>query len=104
MVQYDLFGGCAPHQATDTSYAAAQRIMPHLTRLASAVWDHVKRQSFLGATCDEIEHALRLSHQCVSARLRELCLKEKIHDSGTRRFTRSGRKAIVWVCAESSRG
>lgn len=44
-----------------------------------------------GATCAEVEQALRLPHQTASARIR---------DSGARRLTPSGRKAIVWVAQE----
>ena len=93
---YDLFGGRPPHASKDTSLEAAKRIVPHLTALASQVWETIKGESFLGATCDEIEKKLDLSHQTVSARIRELCLKKKIIDSGVRRTTRSGRRAIVW--------
>ena len=49
-----------------------------------------------GATCDEIEVALSLSHQTASARVRDLFKAGSIRDSGLRRNTRTGRKATVW--------
>ena len=49
-----------------------------------------------GATCDEIEVALSLSHQTASARVRDLFKAGSIRDSGIRRNTRTGRKAAVW--------
>ena len=49
-----------------------------------------------GATCDEIEVALLLSHQTASARVRDLFKAGSIRDSGLRRNTRTGRKATVW--------
>lgn len=49
-----------------------------------------------GATCDEIEVALSLSHQTTSARVRDLFKAGSIRDSGIRRNTRTGRKATVW--------
>jgi len=49
-----------------------------------------------GATCDEVEAALSLSHQTASARIRELFQDGSIRDSGLRRNTRTGRKATVW--------
>jgi hypothetical protein len=60
------------------------------------VYAFVKAQGACGATCDEVEAALGLSHQSASARLRELALKDRVVDSCGRRLTRLGRKAIVW--------
>lgn len=52
-----------------------------------------------GATCDEIEQITELSHQTCSPRVHELMKSGDIVDSGERRATRSGRKAIVWKVA-----
>lgn len=48
-----------------------------------------------GATCDEIESGLKLSHQTASARCTELKKCGKIIPIGLRE-TRSGRKAAVY--------
>jgi hypothetical protein len=52
-----------------------------------------------GATCDEVEIALRLRHQTASARIRDLVLDGLLFDSGVRRETRSGAKARVYSAA-----
>lgn len=97
-MQYDLFNGTPPHVASrETSLDAAIEIKDQITNLASMVFDFIKQRTFIGATCDEIEDKLKMSHQTASARVRELALKSVIKDSGARRKTRSGRKAIVWV-------
>lgn len=55
-----------------------------------------------GGTCDEIEIALRLSHQNASARITELRRDAKIYDSGLRKKTRSGNSARVYRASEFS--
>jgi hypothetical protein len=51
-----------------------------------------------GATCDEAELALGMSHQTASARISEMSRRFlTICDSGVTRPTRSGRAAIVYV-------
>lgn len=81
---------------SDTSSAAARSMDPHAGPCRAAVYQRVKTAPE-GATCDEIEQALRMRHQNVSARLRELVLAGAIVDSGSRRPTRSGRRARVYV-------
>ena len=49
-----------------------------------------------GATDEEIELRTGLKHQTASARRRELVISGLVEDSGERRLTTSGRKAIVW--------
>jgi hypothetical protein len=92
---YDLYDGNPPHVNTDTSFAAAKSIEPSITRLARMVKAFVIKRD--GATCDEVEVALGLTHQTASARIRELVLRGQVHDGGERRKTRSGRSAIVWI-------
>ena len=84
------------HAGTDTSAAAAESARtkaPFLReQVRAAVAAHPE-----GMTCDEAEVALGLSHQTCSARFNELVGRSEIVDSGNRRPTRSGRKAIVYV-------
>lgn len=80
--------------ARDTSRQAAQSIARHVTRLASEVLEYIQAKP---RTCWEIEVVSGMSHQTVSARVRELNLKGRIRDSGERRPTGSGRAAIVWA-------
>lgn len=82
--------------STDTSAAAAASIAEIAPTIEAAVLERIRESAGFGQTCDEIEIAMVLSHQCASARLRALSLSGKIADLGERRPTRSGRKAIVW--------
>lgn len=84
------------HNFRDTSKAAADSIEPKAGKLAMAI---LHRLRVMPQTCFEIEQASGLSHQTASARIRELNLKRLIVDSGDRRATGSGRKAIVWKAA-----
>lgn len=94
--QLEIFGTPA-HVGQVTSYMAAEKMRPHAPRLRSLVLGFIASRGDLGATCDEAEQKIRLSHQSCSARFRELYQDGLIEDSGGKRRTRSGRKAIVWV-------
>ena len=63
----------------------------------SLILNHVIRCGPTGATSEEVEVALDLRHQNVSARLGELRRAGKIKEIGARRRTSSGRWATVWV-------
>lgn len=91
----------APYvKGSDTSKAAAESVEPDLGRLEGLVLSHISSRGLLGATDDETEVALDLSHQTASARRRRLVQLGRVVDSGMRRKTRSGRKAVVWRVAE----
>lgn len=98
MKQDSLYGwqGDVPFDAgSPTSADAAASIEPaDLSRLEALVLAEIERAP---RTCDEIEQVTRLKHQTVSARVRGLVLRDRIVDSGERRETRSGRRAIVWA-------
>lgn len=79
-----------------TSKAAAASIKPDLGRLQQRVFDHIQARP---STAREVEDALSMRTQTVTARIRELVLKNKLVDSGEKRETDSGRKAIVWKAA-----
>ncbi len=85
---------------SDTSEAAARSVAGVTGRLRSQILDFIRCRGAEGATDDEIEAALGLRHQTASARRRELVLLGWVTDSGTRRRTRSGRTATVWILAE----
>ena len=82
---------------SDTSEAAADSLVESVTALRKKVLNCIKLQLHGEATCDEVEVALRMSHQTASARIRELSLMGLIVDSGDRRKTRSGRKARIYT-------
>lgn len=81
----------------DTSFEAAIRIEPTAGSLRFLILNHIRRTA--AATCDEIEVDLELRHQTASARVRELFLLGFVVDTGERRRTRSGRRAIIWAAS-----
>lgn len=92
------------HQGADTSIQAHQET-PTLVRIRQR--EHILRiiegRGRDGATCQELEIQLGMSHESCSARITELHHKFKlIEDSGRRRHTTSGRKARVYVKAPPS--
>lgn len=64
--------------------------MTNLHRIFRALNDSAK-------TCDQVEQATGLAHQVVSARIRDLAKRKRIHRTGQRRMTRLGRMAWVWA-------
>ena len=86
--------------APDTSRAAAEQAKPHAGKQRELVHFWIKwagRTEAKGMTADEISVLLDLPAQPVSARINGLHRDAYIVDSGTRRKTRYGRNAIVWV-------
>jgi len=81
---------------SDTSVAAARS---HAAEQVSGDERVVLRaiQEQGGLTDDDLEVITGLSHQSASARRNGLVRKRLVRDSGERRLTRSGRKAVVWV-------
>lgn len=74
--------------------------LPNLGDIARQVFQVIEtasQQGQYGLTCDEVESRLQGKHQTISARVNELRDRGWIKDSGERRRTRSGRKAIVWA-------
>lgn len=92
---YDLYTGMPPHEHVDTSRDAAERIRTAVNELQRRVLAYLIACGDRGATSDQAEVALGMAHQTCSARLRELRLKGLAVDSGRRRDTRSGRRAMV---------
>jgi predicted Rossmann fold nucleotide-binding protein DprA/Smf involved in DNA uptake len=83
----------APSSNETTSKAAAVSVESHAARMAKRVLDHIRRTP---STCFEVEQATGLPHQTASARIRGLVLDGRVEDSGDKRPTESGRRAIVW--------
>ena len=96
-MQYKLYGGLPPHSDNETSKAAAISMLDTADTLRAVVFRFIREQGEHGATDDEIEINLHLSHQTASARRRELVLLDAIGESGKLRKTRSGRNAKVWT-------
>lgn len=99
-----------PHSRGGTSEAAAWSMHLQAGTYRRMVFDYILFRGDYGATCDEVEQAIGVKHQNVSARIWELKgnpLKAQrpamIEDSGRRRKTRSGRSAEVLVAVHRFR-
>ena len=90
------FKGAEVIQRT-TSRDAYQSV--NVTHLRGKVLAMLKRLQ--GATCDEAQTLLGLTHQSCSPCFTWLSKDGQIYDSGQRRVTRSGRKAIVWRVSDT---
>lgn len=83
----------------DISNAAYVSILPVVGSIKRRIIEHVY---LTPSTDDEIESALGVSHQTVSAARRTLVKNGLIERTGTLRATRSGRQAQVWQASEVS--
>lgn len=90
------------HGGNAESVAAHASILPAKETLRRKVIAFVRSRGPQGATSDEIELALGLPHQTVSARITEAKAGGDLAPSGLRRLTRSGRSAAVLVVAQPS--
>jgi hypothetical protein len=92
-----------PHvKGSDTSKAAAESMEAHARPMRERVFEYIKSQGEHGATDDEIEVALGMSHQSCSPRRRELEKDDAIYLTDDRRKTRSGRRAGVYRVVEGA--
>jgi hypothetical protein len=65
------------------------------------VYDHLAELYPEGATDDEMEVTLGLTHQTLSARRWELCKDGQVVPTSRKRKTRSGGRATVWQVSRS---
>jgi hypothetical protein len=84
---------------SETSREAAVSMVRPATRLRLEVLKFIENEGERGATADEVQLGLGLTHQTGSARVSELAHGGQIVDSGLRRATRSGRSAVVYRAA-----
>lgn len=86
-----------PKQAhSPTSTEAAESIKPVLGKLQEIVYAYLQSSESIGATDEEMQAHLDMPANTQRPRRCELLLKGLIKDSGERRPTKSGRKAVVW--------
>lgn len=88
-----------PYQSHSiTSAAAAGSIARELAiTLRERVYQYIRSRGPLGATDDEIQVALQMEGSTERPRRVELHNAGRIINSGNKRETRSGRRAVVWV-------
>ena len=96
-------GRPAPHSGGDTSREAAGTVRADAGRLRQAVLAFILGRGADGATDAEIQAALSLAGDTERPRRWELQRASLIADSGQRRRTRTGRKAVVWIAAPAHR-
>lgn len=91
----DMFEGLL-HNGTPTSKEAAEKcttgssVRAKILRLLKAVGDY-------GATDEEIQVALDIPGDTQRPRRYELVKRGYVRDSGVKRKTSSGRRAVVWI-------
>jgi hypothetical protein len=81
----------------ETSHAAAESMAGAAPTVRKTIMKVIRDSGLQGATDDEIEQITGLKHQTASAARRSLSKVGHVVDSGERRNTSSGRKAIVWI-------
>lgn len=86
------------HESIDTSVHSRDILNKHKNHYRKHIYDYIKGKG--GATCDEIEVNLKMRHETASGIIRFLTLDRLLRDSGDRRKTRTGRKAIIWIINE----
>jgi Mn-dependent DtxR family transcriptional regulator len=95
MNQLGLFDICRNrHRGNRHSESANASIAGAKEQIRSKILDYIREQGVDGATCEEIERALELSHQTASARCSELKKDGLVLIQGERK-TKSGRSAAV---------
>lgn len=82
-----------PTDAIKEAFVASIETSP---RYRAVIYRAIRDAGRLGMTCDEVEVALKLPHQSVSARIGELDKLGMICPTGTARYTRHYRRAVVW--------
>lgn len=97
-IVHDITAG--HHGGNPESTAANTSIHADKTRIRTQIVAHIRTHRGHGATCDEVERDLGLSHQTASARITEATALGLLTRSGARRLTRSGRNAAVHVAVD----
>jgi hypothetical protein len=93
-----MFEPLAPYVRTSvTSLEAAESIEPRTSVLQRSVLHFLKRRGALGATDEEIQHALAMNPSTERPRRIELLHKGLIVEADATRKTTSGRRAAVWI-------
>ena len=78
-----------------TSVASRDLLNKKRHNYRASILAYITRQE--GSTCDEVEVVLNLRHQTASCFIRFMTQEGVLKDSGSKRLTRSGRTAIVWI-------
>lgn len=83
-----------------TSKAAAESMVKHAPTARARIFQFILERGEYGATDDEIETALGMSHQTASARRYKLHREGALVRTDWKRPTRTGRQAFVYQAVE----
>ena len=79
-----------------SSHEAAEKITPHLGTIDDAIYKALLEVGERGATSDEIVKMTDIKYRSVTPRLKPMCKKGLVVDSGECRNGDSGRRQIIW--------
>jgi len=85
------------HGGHENSKEAHKKALKNAARDRKRILDYLDTRLAEGATCDELEQALDLSHQTCSARCSDLKRSSQVMPSGQKRKTRKGVNADVLI-------
>ena len=91
-----------PHNGTETSREAGERIAPVASAQAARVLVYIAGQGDDGATDHEVQTALGMTGDSERPRRWSLQRAGLIRDSGQRRKSPAGRAAIVWIATDAA--
>lgn len=91
-----------PHNGSQTSRDAAERIAPVASAQAARVLVFIAQQGDDGATDHEVQNALGMTGDSERPRRWSLQRAGLIRDSGQRRQSPAGRAAIVWIATDAA--
>ena len=91
----------APYQKhSETSLSAAQQILPKAGTLRYKLLEYIISCGKDGCTDEEAQQNVPMAPSTPRPRREELVEMGLIKDSGDKRLTNSGRKAVVWISEE----
>lgn len=93
----ELYGPPPAQRHSDTSRDAALNMEPSAVSLRASCLAHFRRMGDRGATDEEQQRALDMNPSTQRPRRIELCRAGLVVDSGDRRLTEAGRRAVVWI-------
>lgn len=89
---------------SETSREAATKIKNSAPHIRGRVYDLIKASRRYGRTDEEVQIMMALNPSTQRPRRVELVRAGAVFDSGRKRKTKSGRRAVVWIAAQFVEG